>query len=141
MVDAKYAPLEESLKAMLVDIVRRCQSTVVQNYERIKPAPSVEGFAGTDDIAVLPLAQESLDNDPGTQLPAQSNLEGNRTDGNAMQLWFDEPPLLTMRQAQAFEGIAPSYDNCGQGISDSGYESFPCCTCSNRKDEVPSGKW
>lgn len=120
MVDAQIAPLEESLKALLVDIVRRCQSTVAQNYGRINPtSPAKSGGL------------------PGATAPPR--VEHATTEGTLMPLvgspsLFEEPPLLTANEVDAIATLFPSLPY--NDASDSGYGSQRTCNCISAQDDI-----
>ncbi|KAL8718483.1 MAG: hypothetical protein Q9225_004384 [Loekoesia sp. 1 TL-2023] len=145
MVNAQIAPLEESLKAMVVDIVRRCQSTVAQNYNRIQATPSIEKPRVNDEFFAAPLslnAEQTANGDSWTTLQyPQTALEGRGLVNNETTNLFEEPPWLTSSEAELFPGIDHS---SSRGInSDSGYGTYgsqsPLCTCPSQ-DQDPNSK-
>ena len=79
MVDAEVAPLEENIKALVVDVVRRCQSTVAQNYGRIK---------SSTDITATQTGEKS------TPAIEQADLQNaNAHEAGFIQPSYDEPPF------------------------------------------------
>ncbi|KAI4261703.1 MAG: hypothetical protein L6R42_003099 [Xanthoria sp. 1 TBL-2021] len=101
MVDAQMTPLEAGLKAMLVDIVRRYQSTVAQNYGRIN-ASDTPGSGAPKASAPLPIKHTSS---KGTLDPSiKTTIDMNEfrhdapaliTTGDAIDSFLREPDETT----------------------------------------------
>lgn len=128
MVDAQIAPLEESLKALLVDLVRRCQSTVAQNYGRINPTIPADGGAELPKATTPTL----VDQTPTTSAKATlaQSADGKSTTNEPQHdgpYFFEEPPLLTGNEADAIAALFPSLPH--NDAFDSGYGSQRACTC------------
>ena len=117
MVDAEVAPLEENIKLLLVDVVRRCQSTVAQNYGRIKSSA---------DITASQLEEKSV---PAVE--PQHLQHTNARDGGSIHLSSEEPPFrgppvlfpesaasVDRVEIDSFEGQKPY----PEFLSDSDYE-------------------
>ncbi len=134
MVNTEIAPLEASLKALLVDIVRRCQSTVAQNFGRIKSAPSNAGTA----LNVVPSTSAMMISreDGHSQRPPPTSQEETAASASGIdgvESFYQEPPLLDATEAAPLPGsfgdnIASIPYNSSN--SDSGYRSLPrYCDC------------
>ena len=144
IVSTEMAPLEENLRAMLVDIVRRCQSTVAQNYGRIH-SPRGGGIARTDFSSLnpretlLPTSQSTRNQDFGPWLlsTAQSTstqdsglspheisavFGRNILDAEGMRDFFEEPPLGNTNLVDNFLDMDSSA--LKNPHSDSGYGSY-----------------
>ena len=151
MISAEMAPLEESLKAMLVDIVRRCQSTVVQNYRRISSPQSGEmsqtESSSFDSIQSLPptLNSPSIQDTGPSLLPITQigniqnsglslHVESAGRDTEGVGDFFDEPALWNTDLVDNFLDIGSSaLQNTN---SDSGYGSGRSfCECPNRSEK------
>ncbi|KAL8671571.1 MAG: hypothetical protein Q9168_003933 [Polycauliona sp. 1 TL-2023] len=116
MVDAQIAPLEESLKAMLVDIVRRCQSDVAQNYGRISPI-------ARNGIPYAPEPPIQTTTSEGTLDPSASTSHDTDDFQHDCPSFFEEPPLLAANEADAIASLFPSLPH--NDAFDSGYGSQP----------------
>ena len=155
MVSAGMAPLEENLRATLMDIVRRCQSTVVQNYGRINSPQSGE-IARTESpsfdlMQTLPPTFQSTNSQdsgpsllPATQEPVLSLHETSNTLGRrepnaeTVRGFYEEPPLWNTDLVDNPLDIGSSAPQ--NRHSDSGYGSFLFfCECPNRLNNY-SGK-
>lgn len=137
LVDAEISPLEESLKRMLVDIVRRCQSTVAQNYERIHPASSQERESTSSQVLNTSYLSQAeginVNGDLSTtarqqllEQPAHS-YESNTT------AFFEEPPPQGTNTIDVQPGAHHSI-SVTQSI-DSGYGSVLFCTCPSIEEQ------
>lgn len=136
MVNAEIAPLEESLKAFLVDIVRRCQSTVAQNYSRIKSSESsaiAAPIAPPNTVSSMPFIEAAHSHYPPSMTVPEVTTSINNI--SHVQSFFEEPPLLNARKAALTSGSfchnnahVPS-NNIG---SDSGYGTLPSLRMSMR---------
>ena len=65
MVDAELGPIEENIKVLLVDVVRRCQSTVAQNYSRIISSSNV----GLEQATTNPRLLAGAEDQPHVPIP------------------------------------------------------------------------
>lgn len=145
MVDARIAPLEESLKAMLVDIVRRCQSTVAQNYGRINPTnPADGGGADLREVTTPPsIGQTPTTPTEGILAPSvkgmSTDISTNIEPQHDGQSFFEEPPLLTADEADAIAALFPSLPH--NNAFDSGYGSQPTCDCGTDRDDILDRKF
>lgn len=138
MINTEIAPIEEGLKAMLVDIVRRCQSTVAQNYERIRLADLVEDEESGHKSCTS--ASSSHTKIPKTQnLWGYAQLEKNpdqRTtiEDESTSWFFQELPMLEPSNAN---DVPPGMRDTvpEEQTSDSGYWSFGnFCTCLSQDE-------
>ena len=127
MVNTEMVPLEENLRRLLVDIVRRCQSTVAENFRVTRPSKKVFTNSpqqpSSSTISPLPPRGKTFLTD--SQLLAPT-LAGT-TSG-----FFEEPPHVE---------AGPSYPRLPEGteglgipqnqFTDSGYgSSLEACECS-----------
>ena len=153
MINAEMAPLEENLRAMLVDIVRRCQSTVAQNYGRINsPIARTESppfhpiqtlppnFQSTtiqgSRPSLLPTTEHTSTQDSGlsSHEPSTTFRRSGPEIGN-MRDFFEEPPPRNADMVDNFldTGSAPQLPHLP--LSDSGYWSGVFfCECPDRSD-------
>lgn len=134
VVSAEMAPIEESLRTLLVDIVRRSQSTVAQNFQRLHGAkPNSNSSPRSPSLGSVPAQQP---------LPQPSIV-------NQTMHHYQEPPF------QSLEASVPDWGSRSENhvhvegsqppFSDSGYGSAinhdPCdCPChlnSNFGDTFP----
>ena len=144
---AEIAPLEESLKAMLVDIVRRCQSTVAQNYSRIQTTPATERPVANNEpsAAASSFDVEQMTSDTlgmTSQHPQSTEQSSSYAIDDTTRL-FGEPPHLNLDELESLPNI--DFGSSHNNMSDSGYSSFwsgpyiPFCICFDQ-DEDSSGK-
>ena len=112
VVNAEMAPLEESLRAMLVDIVRKCQSTVAQNFQRLYgPKTSSNGSRRSPSLGSVPILQPNLQ-------PAKTSQALHH---------YQEPPFQSV--GAGVSDWTPHPEDCGHSgytqapFSDSGYAS------------------
>lgn len=136
VVSVDMAPMEESLKALLVDIVRRCQSTVAQNFQRLQgPKVSPNRSIGSTPQIL-----------PSTQPAALPLVAANHALG-----FYQEPPYLTAEAGASSPGPPledESHRATSQGqVSDSGYGSGTgpdACECpchlGDNPETLPFGK-
>lgn len=125
---------------MLVDIVRRCQSTVAQNYSRVQktissdnPRSEVEPFDAAMSLDAVQTA--SVNQRTDLQHP-EINGEGNEITNNDITNFFDEPRWLDSLLIEPLPKIDPSLSL--SNLPDSGYDSWenfsPFCTCPCPKE-------
>lgn len=125
IVESQIAPIEERVRAMVVDVVRTCQSTVARNfYLMVAPASS------THDRT-----QPSTQTTASTEAAAQSQEESTQAylddTGETSSSFFREPPHLNAEAGSSFPGPISSIGGSQNPYSDSGYSSLPCsCSCS-----------
>ncbi|KAL8821639.1 MAG: hypothetical protein Q9191_007267, partial [Dirinaria sp. TL-2023a] len=132
LVNAEILPLEESLKRMLVDIVRRCQSTVAQNYDRIHPASSQERDSGSSQVLNTSFDFQAEDTNvnfdaltAGRQQLLEQPAQLDQTNTTA---FFEEPPPQSTNTLD----VQPEdyHPKSAAQSPDSGYGSFLFCTCT-----------
>ena len=124
LVEANFRAVvnaEESLMAMLVDILRKCQSTVEQNYQRLYgPKPSSNGSRRSPSLGSVPILQPNLQ-------PAKTSQALPH---------FQEPPFQSV--GAGVSNWTPHPEDCGHSgytqapFSDYGYAngvSFDSCNC------------
>jgi hypothetical protein len=125
MAQAETKPIEAKLKELLVDIVRRCQSTVSQRWEMLDPSALPESRpqdvsgrinqAGTMDIG---------------NLTAQVAPTVGQAEANLIPNFYGEPPLLDDASLRIQLASLDSY----LPTSDSGYEGIDYfCVCQGSK--------
>lgn len=133
IVDPQIAPIEEHVRALVVDLVRICQSTVARNFQ-------------------LTIASASLANDrtessnqtiASTESAVQTDGEPIQTfgDGTAGLDFFREPPHVNAEASTLLPG--PVHNNGSvtgsqDPNSDSGYSSLPwSCSCFCHRHSNP----
>lgn len=136
IVNPQIAPIEEHVRALVIDLVRTCQSTVARNFQ-------------------LTIASASLANDrtessdqtiASTESAVQTDGEPIQTfgDGTAGMDFFREPPHVNAEASSSLPG--PMYEYNHDSVtsnqnpkSDSGYASLPVsCSCSCHDYSNPS---
>lgn len=132
-------PIEEQMRTLLVDIVRNCQSTVANNFERLNTS------SGSIRAAVQPLIRDTY---VAHAAAGQSSerVNGSREDSSNAGPALDEEPY---RLNEELIARTPATSHCAaanidQG-SDSGYGNLfsPCeCPChlSNGLNSTLPGK-
>ena len=89
MVNTEMVPLEENLRRLLVDIVRRCQSTVAENFRVTRPSkrvsPNSPQQPSPQAISPLPTGGEKFFTDSQLLAPTVAGT----TSG-----FFEEPPHM-----------------------------------------------
>ena len=147
-MESQIAPIEERVRAMVVDIVRTCQSTVARNYHlAMAPTssanqltqPSSPAIASIENTVSMYGHPAQISGNGNVASPTVSTYEdsaqisGNGTVGPPLD-FFREPPHLNAEASTLFPGSVynPSsvagYQN---QISDSGYASLrSSCGCS-----------
>jgi hypothetical protein len=135
IVGAEMAPIEESLRTLLVDIVRRCQSTVAQNFQRLHGAkPNSNSSTRSPSLGSVPIQQP---------LPQPSIV-------NQALHHYQEPPFQSLEAGVSDWGSRLENHVHVEGsqapFSDSGYGSAvnhdPCdCPChlNNNFGDAVSG--
>ena len=144
MIDTGFAPLEESLKPMLVDIVRSCQSIVAQNYGRIRQSGAVDS-----DALQVESSPPTILRSPTEDVTANGILTSCEPLGmpekpmqltdHTPSLFFREPPFLGA-EAEAIDlGLKVSFPSIS-GSDDSGYDSLFSHSQDSHGYEEPSNK-
>ena len=129
MVNTKMVPIEENLRRLLVDIVRRCQSTVAENFRVTRPPSKVSTNS----------PQQSSSQDIS---PLQTRGETFLTDSELLALtiadttsgFFEEPPHVHVeagpscpRPPEGTDRLEPPQNQ----FTDSGYGGFlEACDCN-----------
>lgn len=144
-MESQVAPIEERVRAMIVDIVRTCQFTVTRNFH-LAIAPN---SLSNDPIQSSSRAIASTETTMPT-LPEPVDLAVNdtvTTTGSSLE-FFSEPPHFDTGDNSSlpdpmpdWEIISPKNQNHG---SDSGFASLPhFCGCSCHNPSIvnaPNGK-
>ena len=107
-MESQIAPIEERVKAMVVDIVRTCQSTVAHNYQltiaptssanqsRQPSSPAIASVENTVRMYGYPdqtSGNGTVVNPTINSYPYSAQLSGNSAVGNPLE-FFREPPHL-----------------------------------------------
>ena len=122
-------PIEEQLRALLVDIVRNCQSTVAQNFELMN-RPS----EGTRALAQHPSQETYVAHTAGSESRERAGSSGAGTRSPGPN-FFVEPPHLDEEVVASLPATSHRAENKGENLaqaSDSGYGTLfsPCqCPC------------
>ena len=125
IVETQNAPIEERVRAMFVNIVRTCQSTVARNFHLTVSQPSS--------------ANGRMQSSSQTIAPAETNVHTRTERGNSSRddttddsLDFSrEPPHLNAEVSAPFLGPLGNVTGSQGPNSDSGFESSPfSCACS-----------
>ncbi|KAL8838910.1 MAG: hypothetical protein Q9170_001947 [Blastenia crenularia] len=137
VVNAELAPIEENLRAVLVDIVRRCQSTVAQNYNRFQITSSSEIPGASNEAPAATLSPGAEHSDVSdlwaTSQYRQSPLEGRGITENDITNLFEGPPLLDLPEFDLAPLELDSFRS-PKIFSDSGYASYAGLHCTCRQD-------
>ena len=124
IVDSEIAPIEERVRAMVVDIVRTSQSTVARNFNlTIAPMPSA-------DDRTQPHSQTVTLAELGTTTREElARLPRDDTADNPSDL-YREPPHLSTEASTISPDPVHSVPGSQNLSSDSGYSSLPnTCAC------------
>lgn len=148
-MESQIAPIEDRVRAMVVDIVRTSQSTVVRNYNlMIAPTSSADHRAQSHSPTV------NL-NDIGVHTrEGRAPLPTIDAAENAVDLYREPPHLSTEASTPSFDPFFdPYFDPYFDPVSsvtgpqdlgsDSGYSSNPhscACSCHSNTWNVPSSK-
>ena len=132
-MESQIAPIEERVRAMVVDIVRTCQSTVARNF-RLSIAP----VSSAGDQLQPSQAIASVEDGTHTREdPDQTSVDG--TAGDSLD-FLREPSLLNAEASASLPGRMYSHNYVTgrqSQSSDSGYGSLskPCdCSCHDFSD-------
>lgn len=129
MVNTEMVPLEENLRRLLVDIVRRCQSTVAENFRVTRPSRKVPTnspqHSSSQAISSSPTGGEKSLTDSQLLAPTVAGT----TSG-----FFEEPPHVHVEAGPSCprppEGTN-SLELPQNQLTDSGYGgSLEACDCS-----------
>ena len=131
IVDREMRPIAENLTSLLVDIVRRRQSTVEENFRMSRRPRLGDGIdPSLQERGVLPSSQADENRSINDTLSAEVNVDNRVTD------FFREPPHLAMDVGSSYTGLPLNINpsNSSQSpLVDSGYGSSmlgPCsCIC------------
>ena len=131
LVDAQIAPLEEGLKVLLVDIVRRCQSTIAQNYVRINKA---HGGEATFSPTRLSTSTDNVETDHTLlELQALDKRIGSATENASRQDPNHAFPLLNTSETQTIpEPYLPDPSNLDSDLDD-GWSFLLFCECPSNQ--------
>ena len=142
IVESQAAPIEENVRAMFVDLVRTCQSTVARNYH----------------LLVAPVSSANARMQSSTHTTAATEAAGQMSEGSADPFVDDtressldflrEPSRLNAEASASALGSIYNYssiDGSRNQSSDSGYPgvSFSCsCSChkSNNIGNTANGE-
>ena len=129
MVNTRMIPIEEGLRRLLVDVVRRCQSTVAENFRVTRPPREVSTNSpqqpSSQAIPPLPSRTETFLTNSQLLDPAIAGT----TSG-----FFEEPPHMPVEAGAScprpLEG-ADRLDAPQNEFTDSGYGgSLEACDCN-----------
>ncbi|KAL9134542.1 MAG: hypothetical protein Q9175_004270 [Cornicularia normoerica] len=128
IVESQIAPIEERVRAMVVDIVRTCQSTVARNFHlTIAPTSLANDRVHSSSQAIA----SNVITTHTHEEPALISTDG--TAGNSLD-FFREPSFLNAKASASLPGpmYKQSSTTADQNPSlDSGYASLPYfCDCS-----------
>ena len=127
-VNSEIAPIEENLRGILGDLIRSCQATVFQNYQRLSGNPGTS----FDPPSTAAGTQTPINNECDRQSAQDTDPARGST-----SLFFQEPPYLHDStdgvSDQLIGGSLELYPTRSHG-SDSGYGSVPTgCECDCHK--------
>lgn len=127
IINAEMAPIEENVKRLVVDIVRRCQSTVARNFEQMKGMRSGANNFTRSSGQSFAMAQTTEEAVPRSQIGLPDSPQ-------PPMLFNEEPPHMAMDTVPASVGQShetvsgPSQET---QFFDSGYgSSFDLCSCN-----------
>ena len=139
IVESQIAPIEERVRAMIVDIVRTCQSTVARNFNLvIAPTSSADDRTQSHSQTVT-LAEVGVHT---REEPARSHRNGTADDPLDL---YREPPHLDAEASATIPYPVSMGTGSQNHSSDSGYSSIPhscACSCHNdsNTENVANGK-
>ncbi|CAF9941891.1 hypothetical protein IMSHALPRED_003086 [Imshaugia aleurites] len=127
IVESQVAPIEERVRAMVVDIVRTCQSTVARNF-RLTIAPS----SSAGDRLQSSQAIASVEDATHTrEEPDQTSVDGTAEDSLD---FLREPSLFNAEASESLPDLIYNHNDVSgheSQSSDSGYGSLSKhCDCS-----------
>ncbi|KAL9629262.1 MAG: hypothetical protein Q9164_006952 [Protoblastenia rupestris] len=135
-ISKEFAPVEEALRALLGDIVRRSLSTVSKSFQRLQGKETSDtDVSSSFEAAVKSAVIEDDGSAPTMFMPS----------GSGIQAYFQEPSLLDHSLEQNPRVNEFSCHNYLQDLgesqsSDSGYNSHPskcACSCHEEIDNDP----
>ena len=139
IVSAEMAPIEENLRQLLVDIVRRCQSTVAQNFQQMKgmrsdASNSTQCSAAQITAGKMPVRDANI---------AERQISSPEIP-NSPTLFYQEPPHVTVEAGAELPCGTQKKLFVDAESSDSGYGSMDhICHCNchlkNHPDFMMSG--
>lgn len=141
IVESRIAPIEEHVRAMVVDIVRTSQSTVARNFNLMNAPTS------SADDRTQPHSQTVNLADLGTQPPEEPARTSGDDGADHPSELYREPPHLNAEASATSLGPMSSVQEFQILSSDSGYSSIPnscACSChdySKTSDTVNSKKF
>lgn len=126
IVDTQMRPIEDNLRTLVVDIVRRCQSTVEENFRVIRE-PKVDTGSNSQPSASQNI---SLTQPRDNAFSNEGQVSASVTD---MTHFFHEPPHMGMEASISNNDFLgpPNNPECPQNeYVDSGYGStLDSCHC------------
>ena len=132
IVNAEMVPIEENLRRLLVDIVRRCQSTVAENFRviRVPRRVTVDPPQPPSSNANPPLLPRPGSSFTESQLLAPPTV-------NATLGFFQEPPPASVEAGPSCPRPPEGLEAFQSQFKDSGYEgSLDLCDCNCHNDVV-----
>ena len=144
MVNTQMEPIEENLRRLLVDVVRRCSSTVVENFRRTRE-PRVSSnpphLPSSHTVPTLPHREETSPTNSQLLAPTVANTTSYCSD------FFEEPPHMGIEAGPSSLRLPESADCLASGpnyFADSGYaSSLEACSCTchheSENDDVMNG--
>ncbi|KAL8950566.1 MAG: hypothetical protein Q9222_003400 [Ikaeria aurantiellina] len=144
IVNAEVTPLEDSLRATIVDIVRQSQSTVAENYNRVRTTPPVTTPRMNDSASYTPLLRAGSNDVWGILQHPQNTQEDGGSLNNTSAMHYEEPPFWTQTEDDLFsvpESLLPMRHPLSAS-NDSGFQSYPQqiigCVCLNESNVAGS---
>ena len=147
-MESQIASIEERVRAIVVDIVRTCQSTIARNYHLTMaptssanqptqpPSPAIASIENTVSMYGYPAQMSgngTVANPTVTMYENLAQLSRNGSEGNPLN-FFREPPHLNAEARTSFPDPVDSHSSVARHqnqSSDSGYASLPSsCGCS-----------
>ena len=139
IVESQIAPIEDRVRAMVVDIVRTCQSTVARNFNLM-----IASTSSVDDRTQPHSQTVTLGESSANTREELARLPRNDTADNPLDL-YREPPHLNAEASTTFPDPVSMATGSQNLDSDSGYSSIPhscACSCHNHSNtgNVVDGK-
>ena len=124
LMESQIAPIEERVRAMVVDILRDCQSTVARRFHLTR-SPTLL----VNDRTQSPSQPTNLFQ-AGVQSGAEHPISRDETTDDPLD-FFREPPHVASEASTSFLGPINTVMGLQNPTSDSGYASLPSsCGCS-----------
>ena len=133
-MESQVAPIEDRVRAMVVDIVRTCQSTVAQNYHRTVAPASLANSQMRSSSQTIASTGSTVPTYQGLVQPSSDSTAGDPLD------FFREPALLNLEASLSFPDPVYNHNSLTASqnrSSDSGYGTLqsPCdCSCHDYSD-------